>query len=47
MKPNLLLLLLLLLSSLLFFVYEILGLKKEIRKLNKIVKHLLDRDTKK
>tara|TARA_B100000959_G_C14665053_1_gene494040 strand:- start:529 stop:666 length:138 start_codon:yes stop_codon:yes gene_type:complete len=44
MKPNLLLLLLSL--SLLFFIYEILGLKKEVRKLNKIVKHLLDRDTK-
>tara|TARA_Y100000590_G_scaffold278237_1_gene312313 strand:- start:634 stop:783 length:150 start_codon:yes stop_codon:yes gene_type:complete len=47
MKPNLLLIIILLFFSSMFFIYEILGLKKEVRKLNKIVKHLLDKQNKK
>ena len=38
--------LLLLFVFFMFCIKEIFNLKKEVRKLNKIVKHLLDRDTK-
>ena len=41
MKPNLILLISLLGFTFLFFVKEIIDLKKEVRKLNKIVNHLL------
>tara|TARA_Y100001960_G_C14550993_1_gene765731 strand:+ start:140 stop:277 length:138 start_codon:yes stop_codon:yes gene_type:complete len=44
MKPNLILLISLLVASFLFFISEIFSLKKEVRKLNKIVKHLLNKD---
>ena len=44
MKPNFILIVFLLVASLLFFVSEIFSLKKEVRKLNKIVKHLLNKD---
>ena len=41
MKPNLILIISLLVASLLFFMSEIFSLKKEVRKLNKIVNHLI------
>ena len=44
MKPNLILIIFLLTGSFLFFISEIFSLKKEVRKLNKIVKHLLNKD---
>jgi len=44
MKPNLILIICLLIGSFLFFISEIFSLKKEVRKLNKIVKHLLNKD---
>ncbi len=44
MKPNLILIISLLVASFLFFISEIFSLKKEVRKLNKIVKHLLNKD---
>lgn len=44
MKPNLILIICLLTASFLFFMSEIFSLKKEVRKLNKIVKHLLNKD---
>ncbi len=43
MKPNLILVISLLVASFLFFISEIFSLKKEVRKLNKIVKHLLNK----
>ena len=45
MKPNLILIISLLVASFLFFISEIFSLKKEVRKLNKIVKHLLNKDS--
>lgn len=45
MKPNLILIISLLVASFLFFIAEIFSLKKEVRKLNKIVKHLLNKDS--
>tara|TARA_Y100000758_G_C16012700_1_gene408189 strand:+ start:78 stop:215 length:138 start_codon:yes stop_codon:yes gene_type:complete len=44
MKPNLILIISLLVASLLFFIFEIFSLKKEVRKLNNIVKHLLKKE---
>ena len=44
MKPNLILIISLLVVSLLFFMSEIFSLKKEVRKLNNIVKHLLNKE---
>jgi len=44
MKPNLILIISLLVASLLFFISEIFSLKKEVRKLNNIVKHLLNKE---
>jgi len=44
MKTNLILLISLISIAFLFFVSEIFSLKKEVRKLNKIVKHLLKKD---
>ena len=44
MKPNLILIISLLVVSLLFFISEIFSLKKEVRKLNNIVKHLLNKE---
>tara|TARA_B110000263_G_C14958779_1_gene351535 strand:+ start:201 stop:341 length:141 start_codon:yes stop_codon:yes gene_type:complete len=43
-KPNFILIISLLVVSLLFFIVEIFSLKKEVRKLNKIVKHLLKKE---
>jgi len=44
MKTNLILIISLIGISLLFFISEIISLKKEVRKLNKIVDYLLKRD---
>ena len=44
MKTNLILIISLLGIALLFFISEIFSLKKEVRKLNKIVGHLLKKD---
>ena len=44
MKTNLILIISLLGIALLFFISEIFSLKKEVRKLNKIVEHLLKKD---
>ena len=41
MKTNLILIICLLVFSAFFFIYEIFSLKKEVRKLNKIVNHLI------
>ncbi len=44
MKTNLILIVSLFGIALLFFISEIFSLKKEVRKLNKIVGHLLKKD---
>jgi len=44
MKTNLILIISLLAIALLVFISEIFSLKKEVRKLNKIVGHLLKKD---
>ena len=44
MKTNLILIISLLGIALLFFISEIFSLKEEVRKLNKIVGHLLKKD---
>ena len=41
MKPNLILVISLIGVSLMFFITELIKLKKEVRKLNKIIKYLL------
>ena len=41
MQPNFILVASLIIISVLFFISEVVRLKKEVRKLNKIVEHLL------